>query len=127
MKQETIEQAAKKAIRSGWLCDKGEYPCEDKDKCKFCNGTSKCFGDCGGDAIPYFDGFLDGARWRISSVWHKETEQPDKNQLVLFECRKTYGKGYSVNFGENYPLLKNVILGWAYVADLLPDGKEVKQ
>ena len=71
--------------------------------------------------------FAQGARWRISSVWHKETEQPDKNQLVLFECRKTYGKGYSVNFGENYPLLKNVILSWAYVKDLLPDGKEDEQ
>ena len=101
MEQKTIEKAAKE------LCTTESMPQWKKDYGMFC--------------------FMDGARWRISSVWHKETEQPDKNQLVLFECRKTYGKGYSVNFGENYPLLKNVILGWAYVADLLPDGKEVKQ
>ena len=68
--------------------------------------------------------FINGARWRINSVWHDVGEKPNKNQLVLFECRKTYGKGYSVNFGENFELMKNVILSWAYVADLLPDGKE---
>lgn len=68
--------------------------------------------------------FMDGARWRINSVWHDASEKPDKNQLVVFECRKTYGKGYSVNFGENYDLMKNVLLSWAYVKDLLPERKE---
>ena len=65
--------------------------------------------------------FMDGARWRINSVWHDASEKPDKNQLVVFECRKTYGNGYSVNFGENYVLMKNVVLGWAYVKDLIPE------
>lgn len=69
----------------------------------------------------YEQGFKDGARWRINSVWHDASEKPDKNQLVLFECRKTYGNGYSVNFGENYVLMKNVVLGWAYVKDLIPE------
>ena len=68
--------------------------------------------------------FMDVARWRINSVWHDASEKPDKNQLVVFECRKTYGKGYSVNFGENYDLMKNVLLSWAYVKDLLPERKE---
>ena len=71
--------------------------------------------------------FVAGADWRINSVWHDASEKPDKNQLVVFECRKTYGRGYSVNFGENYPLLKNVILGWAYVYDILPERKEEKK
>lgn len=68
--------------------------------------------------------FIEGAQWRINSVWHDASEKPDKNQLVVFECRKTYGRGYSVNFGENYDLLKNVLLEWAYVIDLLPERKE---
>lgn len=68
--------------------------------------------------------FMDGAQWRINSVWHDASEEPDKNQLVVFECRKTYGRGYSVNFGENYELMKNVIVSWAYVIDLLPERKE---
>ena len=90
---------------------------------------------CGFD-IPWNDGdvFVDEReitrtignvlKWRINSVWHDASEKPDKNQLVVFECRKTYGRGYSVNFGENYDLLKNVLLGWAYVIDLLPERKE---
>lgn len=73
-----------------------------------------------------WEDFKAGADWRINSVWHDASEKPDKNQLVVFECRKTYGRGYSVNFGENYDLLKNVILGWAYVIDLLPERKEVR-
>ena len=68
--------------------------------------------------------FIAGAQWRINSVWHDANEKPNKNQLVLFECRKTYGKGYSVNFGENYELMKNVIVRWAYIIDLLPERKE---
>ena len=71
-----------------------------------------------------YKGFIEGARWRINSVWHDASEKPDKNQLVVFECRKTYGRGYSVNFGENYDLLKNVLLEWAYVIYLLPERKE---
>ena len=68
--------------------------------------------------------FIAGSQWRINSVWHNASEKPNKNQLVLFECRKTYGKGYSVNFGENYELMKNVIVRWAYIIDLLPERKE---
>jgi hypothetical protein len=76
------------------------------------------------ESIAAKEGFISGAQWRINSVWHDASEKPDKNQLVVFECRKTYGRGYSVNFGENYDLLKNVVLRWAYVIDLLPERKE---
>lgn len=71
-----------------------------------------------------YKGFIAGAQWRINFVWHDASEKPNKNQLVLFECRKAYRKGYSVNFGENYELMKNVIVRWAYVIDLLPERKE---
>lgn len=70
--------------------------------------------------------FFIGAKWRINTmaVWHDASDKPNKNKLILFECRKTYGKGYSVNFGENYELMKRVVVGWAYIIDLLPCGKE---
>lgn len=81
------------------------------------------FGEC-----PYNpdakNGFMAGAQWRINAVWHDGNEKPNKNLLVLFEYRKTYGKGYFVNFGENYDLVKNALLGWAYITDLLPERKE---
>ena len=90
---------------------------------------------CGFD-IPWNDGdvFVDEReitrtvgnvlKWRINSVWHDASEEPDKNQLVVFECRKTYGRGYSVNFGENYDLMKNVVMRWVYIKDLIPERKE---
>ena len=90
---------------------------------------------CGFD-IPWNDGdvFVDEReitrtvgnvlKWRINSVWHDASEKPDKNQLVLFECRKTYGKRHSVDFGEIYESIKNVIVRWAYIIDLLPERKE---
>ena len=68
--------------------------------------------------------FMDGARWRINSVWHDAREKPNKNQLILFEHRQEYGKGYSVTFGDNYEIIKSVLIRWAYIDDLLPDRKE---
>lgn len=98
MNRETIEQAARASAREA---------CAHYD-----------------EEEGYANGFVAGADWRINSVWHDASEKPNRNQLILFECRKTYGKGYSVNFGENYELMKNVILRWAYIIDLLPDRKE---
>lgn len=84
-------------------------------------------GDFGAEWYHAVEDFAAGAEWRINSVWHDVNENPDKNQLVLFEYRKTYGRGYSVNFGENYALMKNVILKWAYIDDLIPDRKEAEK
>ena len=121
MTREQIEKAAKEAVQNHFQCN-GKYPCEERDHCEFCNGHNSAFDckeDCGAD--DFNEGFFVGAQWRINSVWHDADEEPDKNQLVVFECRKTYGNGYSVNFGENYVLMKNVVLGWAYVKDLIPE------
>lgn len=124
MTREQIEKAAKEAVQNHFQCN-GKYPCEERDYCEFCNGHNSAFDckeDCGAD--DFNEGFFVGAQWRINSVWHDASEKPDKNQPVVFECKKTYGKGYSVNFGENYGLLKNVLLSWAYMKDLIPERKE---
>ena len=70
--------------------------------------------------------FFIGAKWRINTmaVWHDASDKPNKNKLILFECRKEYGKWYSVTFGDNYELMKRVVVGLAYIIDLLPCGKE---
>ncbi len=69
--------------------------------------------------------FFMGAKWRINTmaVWHDASEKPNKNQLILFECRQEYGKGYSVTFGDNYEIIKSVLIRWTYIDDILPDGK----
>lgn len=111
MTREQIEKAAIKFAKSYYLEKYGNMNAEiteDEFDALVCS-------------IAYM--FMHGAQWRINSVWHDANEKPDKNQFVLFECRKTYGRGYSVNFGENYDLMKNVVLKWAYVIDLLPESK----
>lgn len=68
--------------------------------------------------------FKDGAEWRINSVWHTMYEMP-KQGLTL--CVNDNGR--ALICGPNYDEFKNDAreLGftrWAYVSDLLPDGKE---
>lgn len=64
--------------------------------------------------------FLKGAEWRINSVWHDVNKAPQKGKFVLFECNREYGVTYTVNYGENYDIMKNVIIRWAYIEDLIP-------
>lgn len=68
--------------------------------------------------------FKAGASWRINSVWHTMYEMP-KQGLTL--C--VNDNGCALICGPNYDEFKNAAreLGftrWAYVSDLLPEGKE---
>lgn len=70
------------------------------------------------------DSFSAGASWRINSVWHTMYEMP-KQGLTL--C--VNDNGCALICGPNYDEFKNAArkLGftrWAYVSDLLPEGKE---
>lgn len=67
-------------------------------------------------------GFVDGAQWRINSVWHEaETELPESgcDTLVLFReggCEIT-------DSGTRFDLWR-AVSQWAYLDDLLPERKE---
>ena len=72
--------------------------------------------------------FADGAQWRINSVWHDVSEKPKENELVLTEddydgepdyciCQATFPK-----WEDDLILFRTK--RWAYIKDLLPDGKE---
>ena len=68
--------------------------------------------------------FKAGASWRINSVWHTMYEMP-KQGLTLY----VNDNGCALICGPNYDEFKNDAreLGftrWAYVSDLLPEGKE---
>lgn len=78
--------------------------------------------------------FMDGARWRINSVWHDREEQPEVGRRFIFKAddtnpfkKPTIKKiAYYTNHIENdkgLDWLKMVaeykILCWAYVDDLL--------
>lgn len=86
----------------------------------------------------YSQGFRDGARWRIASVWHKPSAYGNEliNGLdVIVKTHKGYRFGifnavgyYNEHIGFvsasgiEYPL--SDVLEYAYLTDLLPEGKE---
>ena len=79
------------------------------------------------------DGFIAGARWRINSVWHDAYERPDSGRVFLYI-------GKSLEDGETkfdtdclYPnenwedfVFGEAMEEWAYLDDLLPERKEVR-
>lgn len=77
------------------------------------------------------DGFIDGARWRIDEAWHNEKEMPDKEELVLCEICRNGEKAYlplewkaDGKMTVDIPFLTDwKVTRWAYITDLLPDGK----
>ncbi len=76
------------------------------------------------DKDALYKGFYWGANWCVNSVWHEASKKPQKGKLVLFECKRVYGKSYTVSFGENYNMMKNIIIRWAYVDDLIPNTED---
>ena len=78
--------------------------------------------------------FMDGAQWRINSVWHdadEEPEQEDEPILVEYEDWGIEGSDYTVcdDIWDYRIRLKRdgadcTILRWAYMKDLIPERKE---
>ena len=74
--------------------------------------------------------FMDGAKWRINSVWHDGREIPSYKRDFIYQSILKSGKvclGMKMLFGDDeWDFMKKfcVIERWAYVDDLLPDGKE---
>lgn len=64
--------------------------------------------------------FMEGAKWRINSVWHDATEKPKLGELIIVEV---YGKiweyGKSDVCDTNHPAAR-----WAYMKDLIPNMEE---
>lgn len=71
----------------------------------------------------YRKGFIEGANWRINSVWHDANKEiPIPFRPILVEH---YDGKFSVNMvAGNMQSCPMAWLRWAYVSDLLPDRKE---
>ena len=139
MNRETIKKAAKEAVQNHFQCN-GEYPCEERDYCEFCNGHNSAFDcneDCGAD--DFNEGFIAGADWRINSVWHdvqKELPAPDKTVIAeyiidgerdyCFTHRSESPRVSVDKHGFCFYIRGAEIIRWAYLEDLLPDRKEVQ-
>lgn len=70
------------------------------------------------------DSFVKGAGWRINSVWHDASEQPDRGKdiIVMYSnksCRVFLPNGIWDNLIKVDKFIK-----WAYIDDLLPNTKK---
>ena len=74
-------------------------------------------------ALKYESGFIDGAEWRINSVWHDvDKELPEYNRHVVnedwFDFTSKDEKDLK-RIMNQYPFKR-----WAYVDDLKPNMEE---
>lgn len=71
----------------------------------------------------FFDGFIDGAEWRINSVWHDCNDRSvsinNKNEVVLL-----LENGKIVEYEDNWEEYYSLVLKWAYKKDLLPNKED---
>lgn len=135
---EQIEKAAKEAVQNYFQCN-GKYPCEERDYCAFCNGQNSAF-DCREDcsADDYNEGFIDGAQWRINSVWHEPSaygEELKRDVEVIAKTKRgfRFGKFGVVGYSNEYigfvstsslEYALSDVLEYAYLDDLIPERKE---
>ena len=78
--------------------------------------------------------FMDGAQWRINSVWHDVSEVPEANKRVLVCFKYVIGeyvyyriRAFKPNVLKNWNMDNfslDKVLYWAYLDDLLPERKE---
>ena len=80
--------------------------------------------------------FIAGAQWRINSVWHDASEAPEPNRRTLVCFEENTGsfiyyriRAFKPNVIKNWSKENfrfDKVLRWAYLDDLLPEGKEDK-
>lgn len=68
--------------------------------------------------------FMEGAKWRINSVWHNANETPDtdKGDLLVI-VKDAFGEDVYVRQNAYY-VLKYSCVKWAYIKDLIPNTEE---
>ena len=82
-------------------------------------------GLCEHESGLYHDGFVDGANWRINSVWHDASEAPQHSGMLIAICKD----GKAVLCGPNNSNWKITvkifrIVKWAYIEDIIPNMED---
>ena len=78
-----------------------------------------------------WEDFIAGAEWRVNSVWHDTCDIAEPGKDCLVEHMDGDGNVcIRIDWRSEYEWVNachyDKVLRWAYVADLLPDGKEVQ-
>ena len=69
--------------------------------------------------------FMEGAEWRINSVWHNVKEMPENNRMILIIMKHdipTVLGPDNTFFREE--VKDRLIQRWAYIEDLIPNTEE---
>ena len=70
--------------------------------------------------------FMDGAQWRINSVWHDAIDKPENGRFVLVDKEYRIYDVWKQDICDDW--LNDVnyfgVKRWAYLDDLLPEREE---
>lgn len=74
----------------------------------------------------YSRGFMDGALWRINSVWHDRAEKADTSKELILMYSNGSARVTLLNPNLTFDgfLSVDMFIKWAYLDDLLPERKE---
>ena len=74
------------------------------------------------ESICAKEGFINGAHWRINSVWHTDVKAGNTRRAILVR----FNNGLFNVFEDIRDLkgIEDLVWKFAYLDDLLPDGKE---
>lgn len=67
--------------------------------------------------------FIEGAKWRINSVWHEGSEKPETDKGDLFVEIEVMDKTTYVQQNAYY-VLRYGCVRWAYIKDLISNKEE---
>lgn len=65
------------------------------------------------------NGFIEGAKWRIASVWHNIEEKANFLKLPILLQHKTGNIHFLDDRFSNWKYLQKYYTRWAYVKDLI--------
>lgn len=73
-----------------------------------------------GEPTCGIDKFIEGANWRINSVWHDMNTMPNFNRLPILMKHKSGSFEFIDERISVWEYLKEYYVRWAYVKDLMP-------
>lgn len=76
--------------------------------------------------IPYYEqGFKDGSKWRINSVWHDSNEKPVLNDFFVYQTDNgEWETDCLLKDRWDLYVVSTKLIRWAYMKDLIPDKEE---
>lgn len=77
-----------------------------------------------GEPTCGIDKFIEGANWRINSVWHDMNTMPNFNKLPILMKHKSGSIHFLDDRLTRRSYLKKHYVCWAYIRDLIPPPEE---